>query len=116
MRIKVTKRATARTNQYVDARNGGHYVAGTRIGMDLITREFRDGRSAEAIFDAYPSIGSLAKTYGAIAFVLDHPEEIDEYLREQNRRYAGFQAANPLPASMLESFESGSHELAANQT
>ena len=52
------------THQYVEIRNGAYYVAGTRIGLDVIVHEFRDGRSAEAIFDAYPSIGSMAKVYG----------------------------------------------------
>jgi hypothetical protein len=49
-------------NQYIETRNGGYYVAGTRIGLDVIAHEFQDGRSAEAIFDAYPSIGSLPKS------------------------------------------------------
>ena len=45
------------THQYVEIRNGAYYVAGTRIGLDVIVHEFRDGHSAEAIFDAYPLIG-----------------------------------------------------------
>jgi uncharacterized protein (DUF433 family) len=49
------------TNEYVEVRNGGYYVAGTRIGLDVVTCDFRNGRSAEAIFEAYPSIGSLAR-------------------------------------------------------
>ena len=49
------------TNEYVEVRNGGYYVAGTRIGSDVVVYNFRRGRSAEAIFDAYPSIGSLAR-------------------------------------------------------
>ena len=46
-------------NEYVEVRNGAYYVAGTRIGLDVVIREFRDGRSPEEIFDAYASIGSL---------------------------------------------------------
>ena len=41
------------TNEYVEVRNGGYYVAGTRIGLDVVVYDFRDGRSAEAIFEAY---------------------------------------------------------------
>ena len=59
-------------NQYVEVRNGAHYLAGTRIGLDVVIYEFRDGRSPEEIFEAYPSIGSLAKLYGAITFILEH--------------------------------------------
>jgi uncharacterized protein (DUF433 family) len=70
---------------YVETHNGGYYVAGTRIGLDVVTHDFRRGRSAEAIFEAYPSIGSLAEVYGAITFILDHPAEIDAYLKDQER-------------------------------
>ena len=73
------------TNQYVEVRNGGYYVAGTRIGLDIVTYDFRNGRSAEAIFDAYPSIGSLAKVYGAITFILEHPTEVEAYLKDRER-------------------------------
>ena len=39
------------TNEYVELHNGGYYVAGTRIGLDVVTHDFRRGRSAEAIFE-----------------------------------------------------------------
>lgn len=57
------------TNEYVAVRNGGYYVADTRIGLDVVVYDFRRGRSAEAIFEAYPSIGSLSKIYGTITFI-----------------------------------------------
>lgn len=40
------------TNEYVETRNGGYYVAGMRIGLDAMVCDFRRGRSAEAIFEA----------------------------------------------------------------
>ena len=63
-------------NKYVEIRNGAYYVAGTRIGLDVVVSDFRGGKSAEAIFEAYPAIGSLAKAYGAITFILDHPDAV----------------------------------------
>jgi uncharacterized protein (DUF433 family) len=93
------------TNEYVEVRNGGYYVAGTRIGLDLVVYDFRNGRSAEAIFDAYPSIGSLAKVYGAIAFVLEHAAEVEAYLKDQERIFEEFKAQHPMPADMMERFE-----------
>ena len=93
------------TNEYVEARNGGYYVAGTRIGLDIVTTEFQQGRSAEAIFEAYPSSGSLAKVYGAITFILEHPKEVDTYLQHQERRFAEIKARYPIPADMLDRFE-----------
>ena len=104
------------TNPYVEVRNGAYYVAGTRIGLDVIVYEFRDGRTADSIFDAYPSIGSLAKVYGVITFILEHPQEIQTYLAEQDRRYEEFKAAHPLPPDMLERFERGRRELPARRS
>ena len=97
-------------NKFVEIRNGAYFVAGTRIGLDVVTYEFRDGQTADAIFDSYPSIGSLAKMYGAITFILEHPKEIEEYLREQDRRYEEFKTSHPLTESMIERFERGRSE------
>jgi uncharacterized protein (DUF433 family) len=89
-------------NEYVEIRNGGYYIAGTRIGLDVLVHDFRHGRAAEAIFDTYPDIGSLAKVYGAIAFVLEHPKEIDDYLADQERLFEEIKELHPIPAEMLE--------------
>ena len=103
------------TNQYVEIRNGSYYVAGTRIGFDIITYEFRDGRSPEEIFDAYPSIGSLAKLYGAITFILEHPQEIESYLKQQGERWEEFKARHPLAPEMAERFERARRERPVKQ-
>ena len=98
-------------NQYVEIRNGGYYVAGTRIGLDVLIYDFQNGRSAEAIFEAYPSIGSLAKVYGAITFILEHPAEIENYLKDQDHRFEEVKQRHPLPPELVERFERGRKEL-----
>ena len=102
-------------NQYVEIRDGAYFVAGTRIGLDVVTYEFRDGQSPEDIFDSYPSIGSLAKMYGTITFILEHPKEIEEYLRDQDRRYEDLKIRYPLTDSMLERFGRGRSESLARR-
>lgn len=101
--------------KYVETRNGSYYVAGTRIGLDVVAYEFRDGRSPEEIFEAYPSIGSLAKLYGAITFILEHPKEIDSYLKEQDKRWEEFKERHPLSPDMAERFERAKRELSVKQ-
>ena len=95
----------APVNEYVEIRNGGYYVAGTRIGLDVVVYDFRRGRSAEAIFEAYPSIGSLAKVYGAIAFILEHPDEVGAYLKDQDRIFEELKAQYSMPQDMVDRFE-----------
>ncbi len=98
------------TNEYVEIRNGGYYVAGTRMGLDVVVYDFRRGRSAEAIFEAYPSVGSLSKVYGAITFILEHPNEIEAYLKDQNRVFENLKAQYPMPQDMLDRFERAKKE------
>ena len=102
-------------NPYVEVRGGGYYVAGTRIGLDVLMYDFQNGRSAEAIFEAYPSIGSLAKVYGAITFLLEHPAEVEAYLKNQHQRYEQVKQQYPLPSELLERFERGRKELSSKR-
>ena len=99
-------------SDYIELRNDSYYIAGNRIGLDLVVHEFRNGRSAEAILEAYPSTGSHAKVYGAITFIMEQPAEIEAYLAGQERVYEKFQAENPLPPEMIRRFErtSRSHD------
>jgi uncharacterized protein (DUF433 family) len=60
-------------SKYIEKRDGGYYIAGTRIGLAVLVEEFRGGELPEAILQSYPSIGSLCKLYGAITFVLENP-------------------------------------------
>jgi len=104
---------TMPTNEYVEVRNGGYYVAGTRIGLDVMVNDFRRGSSPESIFEAYPSIGSLKKVYGAITFVLEHPAEIEAYLKDQDRIFEEIKALYPMPQDMIDRFERARNEAAA---
>ena len=99
-------------NEYVEVRNGGYYVRGTRIGLDVVVCDFRRGRSAEAIFEAYPSVGSLARVYGAITFILEHPAEVEAYLKDQDRIFEEIKAQYPMPQDMVERFERARNEAA----
>jgi len=64
---------------------------------------------------AYPSIGSLAKLYGALTFILEHPQVIDSYLKEQDEKWEQFKASNPLSPDMIERFERARRELPVKQ-
>jgi uncharacterized protein (DUF433 family) len=92
------------TSEYVELRNGGYYVVGTRIGLDVLFHDFRRGRSPESIFEAYPALRSLAKVYGAITFILEHPAEIEQYLKDQERAFDEIKAQYPMSQDMIDRF------------
>lgn len=93
------------SNQYVELREGRHYfVAGTRIGLAVIIYAYRRGKTPEAIFEAYPSIGSLAKVKRVIAFIEEHPQAVESYLQDQEELWQKFREEHPIPDEMLERF------------
>lgn len=85
-------------SEYIEQRNGGYYVAGTRISLDSVVYLFNEGQSPEAIQADFPSL-KRAQIYGAIAFYLDHQAEIDKYLVDTEREFEGkaipLEQANP---------------------
>ena len=70
---------------YVEERDGGYYIAGTRIALDSIVLAFKDGESPETILQSFPMAGPLVRMYGAILFYLENREKVEAYLRNQKR-------------------------------
>jgi uncharacterized protein (DUF433 family) len=74
------------SKEYIEQRDGGYYIAGTRISLDSVVYAFRRGAPPEGIRHSYPLL-TLEEVYGAIAYYLAHQEQIDAYLKEQEARY-----------------------------
>jgi uncharacterized protein (DUF433 family) len=64
---------------YIEQRESGYWVAGTRISLDSVVYSFLDGESPESIAQNFPLL-SLEQVYGAIAFYLANREFVDAYL------------------------------------
>ena len=67
---------------YIEQRDGGYWIAGTRVSLDSLVYAFLRGASPESISQSFPVL-HLEEVYGAIAFYLAHQADIDSYL-EQN--------------------------------
>jgi hypothetical protein len=55
--------------------------------------------------ESYSSIGRLGKVYGVIgviAFILDHPAEVEAYLKDQERLADEIQARYPMSQDMID--------------
>ena len=88
--------------EYVQQRDGGYYVAGSRVSLDSIVHAFRQGDSPETIFQNFELL-SLEEIYGAIAYYLANQSEIDDYLIRQAEKWAeGRRNSEPLPPSLRE--------------
>jgi uncharacterized protein (DUF433 family) len=69
---------------YLEERNGGLYVAGTRVSLDSVVIRFQEGASPERIAQSFPTL-KLSQIYGAIAYYLENEEPINKYLVESER-------------------------------
>ena len=84
---------------YVEERQNGYWVSGTRVSLDSVVHEFLKGDSPESIARSFPAL-SLEQVYGAIAFYLGRREEIDDYLAREHVEFETmrhrFRESNPL--------------------
>lgn len=78
------------TSTYIEERDNGYWVRGTRVSMDSVVYRFLEGLSPESIQgDCFPVL-TLEQVYGAITFYLHNRTEIDAYLERADKEYAQF--------------------------
>ena len=75
---------------YVEHREGGYWVTGTRVSLDSLVYAFREGQTAESLAQSFPVL-TLEQVYGAIAYYLANRDMIDAYLREQEAAFTELQ-------------------------
>jgi uncharacterized protein (DUF433 family) len=64
---------------------GAVRVGETRVLFDLVIRSYLRGDTPEDIVREYPTL-SLADTYGAIAYYLQHRDQVEEYLQRREEQ------------------------------
>jgi uncharacterized protein (DUF433 family) len=72
---------------YVEQREGGYYIVGTRVSLDSVVYSFLRGESPEGIVESFPAV-SLEQVFGAVAFYLANRESIDAYLLDGRVEFA----------------------------
>ncbi|MGA2742024.1 MAG: DUF433 domain-containing protein [Bryobacteraceae bacterium] len=78
---------------YVEERDGGLYVSGTRVSLDSVVIRFLQGASPEKIVQSFPAL-KLAQVYGIVAYYLENEKTIEDYIAEGEREFE--RAAVPL--------------------
>jgi uncharacterized protein (DUF433 family) len=72
--------------QYVDERNGGFYVAGSRVSLDSVVYAYLRGESSIGIAESFTSL-SLDQINGAIKYYLANRADVDAYLKCQEIKF-----------------------------
>jgi uncharacterized protein (DUF433 family) len=96
---------------YIEERDGGYYVAGTRISLDSIVECFNEGLSPEAILNEFDTL-NLAQVFGAITYYLENQSFIDAYrVRQKQRSEVMRRDAEPLPAGLRQRLDAAREQL-----
>lgn len=78
---------------YLEYRNDGYWVEGTRISLDSIVDAFRQGLLPKSIVQSFPLL-TLEQVYGAITFYLANRVGIEAYLAAEETAF------NTMPQSL----------------
>jgi len=100
--------------EFVERRNGGFYLTGSRVPLDFVVREFQQGESPEAIRSDFPTL-SLEQVYGAITYYLGHKQEVENAIVERTRQEDAYTAEHPTPPDVKEKFERMRRQMPARQ-
>ena len=91
--------------QHVEQRDGGYWIAGTRVSLDSIVYAYLNGLSAENIVECFPTL-TIEQVNGGIAYYHANRDEIDRYLRESEAEFEALRKksreANPRLYEKLE--------------
>ncbi|MBW4669926.1 MAG: DUF433 domain-containing protein [Cyanomargarita calcarea GSE-NOS-MK-12-04C] len=100
------------TKAYIEQRNAGYWLEGTRISLDSVVYSFLNGESPESIAQNFPLL-SLEQVYGAIAFYLANRELVDAYLEEGEAEFQRLQQSckekSPLLYQKLKAAQAQKH-------
>ena len=79
---------------YIEHRDNGYWIQGTRVSLDSVVYRFLEGLSPETIqADCFPAL-TLDQVYGAISYYLTNRAEIDRYLQQADEDYEAFRQRN----------------------
>src|SRR5690349_20686887 len=68
-------------------------IGGTRVTLDTLVAAYREGATAEAIAEQYPSL-QLDQVYTVIGYYLRHQSEVDAYLQQRRQEAAQVRQEN----------------------
>ena len=79
--------------EYIESRDEGYWIAGTRVSLDSVVFAFKDGLSPETIAAECFPVLTLEQVFGAITYYLAHRSEIDEYLKNASEQFESLREA-----------------------
>jgi uncharacterized protein (DUF433 family) len=76
---------------YVEQRDQGYWISGSRVSLESVIFVFLDGFSPETIASECFPVLTLEQVYGVITYYLSHRQEVDAYLKQVETEMETFQ-------------------------
>lgn len=86
-------------HDYIERRENGFYIAGSRIPLTVVVHEYLNGAPAESIRHSFPTL-SLEQIHGALAFYHANEAALRQELHEEEDLWRRFRAEHPAPAEL----------------
>jgi uncharacterized protein (DUF433 family) len=86
------------SKEYVEQRDQGYWVSGSRVSLESVIFAFLDGLSPETIVAECFPVLTVEQVYGAITYYLSYRQEIDLYLQQVDAEFKAFHQATSDPA------------------
>ncbi|HYL74457.1 MAG TPA: DUF433 domain-containing protein [Bryobacteraceae bacterium] len=103
------------SKEFIERREGSFYLAGSRVPLAHLVREFQHGESPEAIRSHYPTL-SLEQVYGAITFYLGNKDAAEEDIAKRKRVEDEFTKTHPAPPHLKEKLDRARQQLLPRRT
>src|SRR5258708_5096188 len=100
---------------YIERPETGVYIVGSRVPIDRIVWEDRNGEDPHAIQSHYPTL-SLDQVNGALTFYLNHKDEVEQVMEERRLAEDAYVAAHPTPPDIKEKFERMRRQMASRRS
>jgi len=91
-------------DHFVERRDTGLYVIGSRVPIDRIIWEYQHGEDPETIQSHYPTL-TLEQVNGAITFYCNHKAEVEHAMEERKRAEEAYTAANSSNPEIQQKFQ-----------
>ena len=101
--------------EFVEQRDGSFYLAGSRVPLAHLVREFQHGELPEAIRSHYPTL-TREQVYGAITFYLGKKEEVEADIAERESGEDQFAETHTAPPDLKRKLERTRQQLLARRS
>jgi uncharacterized protein (DUF433 family) len=100
--------------EYVEKRNTGLFIVGSKVALESVVYEYEGGASPEGILLAYPGLGSLENVYGAITYYLANRREVETYMEETDKLWERMRSQQRLPEALRRRLDRAKKEITSH--